>query len=136
MNPSIILRGDDHARLQSLLNHDCHGPWPDPDQAAVLGSILEVARVTEEDSALDAHAGLGDQIALVSTTDSRDFFSFQIVTPHEANLDLDKLPVTLPISLAVLGRRVNAVVSWETPRGTREMRIVAVKKCERYAIAG
>ena len=83
-----------------------------------------------------AHAGLGDQIALVSTTDSRDFFSFQIVTPHEANLDLDKLPVTLPISLAVLGRRVNAVVSWETPRGTREMRIVAVKKCERYAIAG
>jgi transcription elongation GreA/GreB family factor len=35
----------------------------------------------------------------------------------------------MPIALAVLGHRVGETVSWVTPRGIREMRILAVRKC-------
>lgn len=136
MNASIVLCGDDHARLRSLLNRECPGPWPAPEQAAALEEILRSAEVTENQHLLDSHAGLGDQIALVSVSDPGDFFSLRVVLPCEANVDLDRIPVILPISLAVLGRPSGEVVSWDTSHGIREMRIVAIRKCERPAMVG
>lgn len=92
--------------------------------------------MTENQRLLDSHAGLGDQIALVSVRDPGDFFSLQVVLPREANVDLDRISVILPISLAVLGRPSGEVVSWDTSHGIREMRIVAIRKCARQAMAG
>lgn len=136
MHASIVLCGDDHARLLDLLNHECPGPWPAPEQAAALKKLADVAQVAEDQEILDSRVSLGDQVALVSVSDPGDFFSLQVVLPCEANVDLDRIPVTLPISQAVLGRRTHDVVTWETARETREMRIVAVKKCARPTLAG
>ena len=48
--------------------------------------------------------------------------------PAEADLDQDLISVLTPIGLAVLGRRIGERISWETPAGTREMTITAVRK--------
>lgn len=98
--------------------------------------MLDAAHISENPQILDSRVGLGDQTALVAVSDPTDFFCLQVVLPCEANVDLDRIPATLPISRAVLGRRSGEVVSWDTSHGTREMRIVAVKKCARPAMAG
>lgn len=128
MNALIALSVEDHACLRQLLDHECPRPWPDPAQAAALAAVLDAARVTADPETLQDRAGLGDRVSLVCTSDPRDTFHPRIVLPCDANVDLDRIPVILPISLAVLGRRNGETVSWETAIGTRTMRIVAVEK--------
>ncbi len=135
MNDLIVLSVEDHAVLQQLLNHECPPPWPDPAQASLLDSLLEQARVTADPEALKEHAGLGDRIALVSVADPRDFFALQVVLPCDADVDMDRIPVILPISLAVLGRRTGETAEWETSIGHRHMRITAVGKRRCAALA-
>lgn len=135
MNNLIILSVEDHACLQQLLNRECPPPWPDPAQASAIAALLDQAQVSADPEKLRDHAGLGDQVALVSVTDPRDFFSLRAVLPCDANVDLDRIPVTLPISLAVLGRSMEESVSWETSVGHRLMRIVAIRKCQSPALA-
>ena len=135
MKNSIVLSVEDHACLQQLLNRECQPPWPDPAQASSLAALLDQAKVIANPETLDRHAGLGDQVALVSVADPRDFFSLRVVLPCDANVDMDRISVILPISLAVLGRRTDETVSWETSVGQRLMRIVAVRKCQGAALA-
>ena len=126
MNAPIILSRGDHARLKSLLAHECPRPWPDPSQSSHLNAILRLAALTDDDAVLRERARLGGGVSLVSPTDPRDEFSLRLVMPYEADVDASWIPVTMPISLAVLGRRPGEVVSWATPGGSRVMRIVAV----------
>lgn len=135
MNDLTLLSVEDHACLLQLLNHEYPPPWPDPAQSSALAAFLDQAQVSADPDQLREHAGLGDQIALVSETDPRDFFSLRAVLPCDANLDLDRIPVTTPISIAALGRRTGDTVSWETSVGQRRMRIVAVRKCKSLALA-
>jgi transcription elongation GreA/GreB family factor len=135
MNSSFVLSGGDMDRLKSLLRHEGPGPWLDPEHSEILEAILDASVITDDVSALAERVGLDDETTLVSTTDSRDLFSLRIVTPHEADIDMDKIPVSMPIALAVLGHRVGETVSWVTPRGIREMRILAVRKCRQPALA-
>ena len=74
--------------------------------------------------------GLFDEVTLVSPSDSRDYFKLAIVMPHKADVDSDLISISMPISLAVFGKKSGDLVRWETPYGTREMRIVALKKHE------
>jgi transcription elongation GreA/GreB family factor len=135
MNTSFVLSVADKDRLQSLLRHECPGPWLDPNHSEILEAIVDASGISEEIAVLSERVGLDDEATLVSTTDSRDFFSLRIVTPHEADIDQGMIPVSMPIALAVLGHRVGETVSWVTPRGIREMRILTVRKCRRPSLA-
>jgi transcription elongation GreA/GreB family factor len=123
MNAPIVLSRGDHARLKSLLAHQCPRPWPDPAQSSQIKAILQAAAATDDDADLRSRARLGGRVTLVSPADTRDEFSFQLVMPYEADVDAGWIPVTMPISLAVIGRRSGELVSWLTPRGSRVMRI-------------
>jgi transcription elongation GreA/GreB family factor len=126
MNAPIVLSRGDHARLKSLLAHECPKPWPNPIETSRLKAILHSAALTDDEAELRKRARLGARVSLVSPTDTRDEFTLRLVMPHEADVDAGWIPVTLPISLAVIGRSLGEVVSWMTPGGSRMMRIVTV----------
>jgi transcription elongation GreA/GreB family factor len=54
--------------------------------------------------------------------------------PAESAPDEDRISVLLPVALACLGRRRGDTITWECPRGNREMRIAAVEKSGELAI--
>jgi regulator of nucleoside diphosphate kinase len=95
---------------------------------AALVAVLAEASVSNDVSELECRIGIGDRITLVSPVDSRDWYKPEIVLPHDADLDADRISVLTPVGLAVLGRRIGERVSWETPAGERRMTITAVQK--------
>ncbi|MES2474965.1 MAG: GreA/GreB family elongation factor [Verrucomicrobiota bacterium] len=127
MNSFLYLSNGDLQRLQSILDHLAPGPWPNQDQSAALREVIARAAKARDPEAHPC-VGLLDEISLISSTDAEDRYDFSIVMPADANTDEDRLSVLQSVSLAVLGRRVGDLVSWECPRGVREMRIAKVKK--------
>ena len=130
MKPLILLHEADKLRLDSLLNHHLPPPFPSPVAHATLEDILSSAKIVRDAALMDHHVSLFDEVTLVSPTDSRDYFKLAIVLPHQADVDADLISISTPISLAVFGRKSGDLVRWETPHGSREMRIVALKKHE------
>ncbi len=134
MKTILHLDEADKRSLKSILNHETPAPWPTQDQAAALRKILsKAAKATSGEESRDA-IGLNDRISLVSPTDPSDTFDFQIVMPAESDLDEDRISILFPVSLAVLGRRLGEIVTWECPRGTRQMRVASVGKSSQLAV--
>lgn len=134
MKTSLSISPADQQRLQSILDHLVPSPWPTPDQAAAIGNLLSRARKSRPSDDSGDPIGFYNRVSLVSPTDPHDSFDFRIVMPAESNPDEDRLSVLLPVALAVLGRRAGDSVSWECPRGTREMQVNRVQKSEELTV--
>lgn len=128
---SRFLSIEDLQQLRALINHDASSPWPTPEQGVLLKNILVEASSPATAAEAASWIGLGDRVSLVSPKDSQDYFNFTIVLPADADPDQDLISILFPISLSVIGCKCGENVSWETPRGTREMRIVSISKAEK-----
>ncbi len=129
MNPShLVLSRDDHARLRTLLRSRGHESRLEIEPTVALATLLDTARVTDDETILADHVGLDDEVLLVSPANPRDTFRLIVVPPAEADVDRDRISVALPISRAVLGRRRGETVTWLAPVGVREMRIETLRK--------
>ena len=126
MRTNLLLSEADHARLSALLNEDV--PRPSGEQRAALEEFLSAAAIARRTEELEERVGLHDQVTLISPLDPNDWIQFEIVPPAEADVDADLIPVTAPISLAVLGLKSGDPVAWEAPGGLRKMLISAVRK--------
>lgn len=129
MNTFPILSEADHSRLISILEKQTV-PCLDAQQHRILSEWLADARVTADHASLARCVALDDYVTLVSPVDSRDWYKLAVVLPEDAEVDEDRVPVLASVSMAVLGRESGARVLWETPCGTREMTIVAIRKRE------
>lgn len=130
MKTTIILTTEDQKKLRSILKLEAPGPKPTQEQQISLRKIVSKAIEPSFGNEAESWIGFGDQISLVSPKDSSDYFNLRIVMPGEADPDAELISVLFPVSLAAIGRRCGENVSWETPRGMREMRIIAISKAE------
>lgn len=128
MNSLIVLNEADQLRLHSIIHRSATAPHPNHDQTSLLHEILSAARTSPAEPDFLTYVGFGDITTLVSPVDSQDFYRFRIVMPHESDVDQDHISIFMPIATAVIGRPVGQRVSWTTPSGVREMRIISVRK--------
>ncbi|HQZ16242.1 MAG TPA: GreA/GreB family elongation factor [Vicinamibacteria bacterium] len=59
----------------------------------------------------------------VTDLDSGETFAFHLVFPHLADASAGKVSVLAPLGMAVLGRSVGELVSWQVPAGVRRLRV-------------
>lgn len=116
------------SRLHHLYHNESDPPFPSPEQRRVIGKILAASSVSGDPEALAGHAGFDDEIVLSSPADAKDDFAFSIVTPPDADPGEDRISILTPVSLAVIGRRMGDLASWEANGNTREMKIVSIRK--------
>ena len=55
-------------------------------------------------------------------------FTFTLVMPEEANMQVRKVSVFAPIGIALFGYRTNDTIQWEMPNGIQEFKILSVRK--------
>ena len=134
MNTPITLSAADVASIRRLLDPGNLRSGIPPNARPELERLLNRSRVSEDNSTLENHVGLHDLVTLVKPDDSSDWYRMKIVVPANADVDRDRISLCHPMCLAVLGRRLDEEVEWDTDHGLRRMQIASVVKTEFAAV--
>ena len=122
--------------LPTMLDAIADDPRDAATRAAYDDAVTELRRVEAvlaQARPIPAHPSTPDQVSLGDTitvgflaptggVESTE--AFLLVHPFEAPLDTQRISVTSPLGRAVLGRRVGEAVTFDTPTGTRGVRIL------------
>lgn len=118
----VLVTDIDSSRLQSLIEGSKLRDVRDVGSAEMLERHLDEADVMP---ATHIHPDVVtmDSEVLVTDIGSGDTFSFHVVFPRSADAGEGRISVLEPLGMAVLGRSVGARVNWDTPGGTRALRV-------------
>ena len=97
-------------------------------QAKTISRIRFLQKVIENSRVIDPDALPKDRVCRVSkveftnlATDTR--MKFEIVSPHEMNLEAGKISLKSPIGAALMGAKVGETVQAQTPSGVLHLKI-------------
>lgn len=129
MQTTYFLSEKDHTLLSQLLHNRIPGLFPVPAIIDTLTTLLAKSHRSSNGPVDTEHfVSIGDHVMLVSPSDHADTYEPVIVLPADSDLASDRLSVLTPLGLAVIGRRTGQTVTWQTPRGPREMKIASILK--------
>ena len=100
-------------------------------QAKTISRIRFLQRILEHSRVIDPNALPRDRVCLLSyveftnlTTNAR--MKFQIVSPHEMNLEAGKISLKSPIGAALMGKKVGEIAEAQVPSGTLRLKIESI----------
>ena len=92
-----------------------------------LQKILENSRVIDPDSLPKDRVSLLSRVEFTNlTTNAR--MTFEIVSPHEMDLEAGKISLKSPIGAALMGKKVGETVEVRVPSGTLRLRIDSISQ--------
>ena len=100
-------------------------------QAKTISRIRFLQRILENSRVIDTGALPKDRVSLLSRVEFTNIatntrMTFQIVSPHEMDLEAGKLSLNSPIGAALMGRKVGEIAEAQTPSGTLRLRIESI----------
>ena len=100
-------------------------------QAKTISRIRFLQKVLEHSRVIDPNVLPKDRVCLLSrveftnlTTNTR--MQFEIVSPHEMNLEAGKISLKSPIGAALMGKKVGEIAEAQVPSGTMRLRIESI----------
>ena len=100
-------------------------------QGKTISRIRFLQKVLENSRVIDPDVLPKDRVSLLShveftnlTTNAR--MTFQIVSPHEMDLEAGKISLKSPIGAALMGKRVGEIAEAQVPSGTLHLRIESI----------
>ena len=97
-------------------------------QAKTISRIRFLQKILDNSRVIDTDALPKDRVSLLSrveftnlTTNTR--MTFQIVSPHEMDLEARKISLKSPIGAALMGKKVGEIAEAKVPSGTLRLRI-------------
>ena len=100
-------------------------------QAKTISRIRFLQKVLVHSRVIDPDVLPKDKVSLLSrveftnlTTNTR--MKFQIVSPHEMNLDAGKISLKSPIGAALMGKKVGEIVEARVPSGVLRLKIESI----------
>ena len=90
-----------------------------------LQKILEHARVINPDALPKDRVSLLSRVEFTNlSTNTR--MKFEIVSPHEMDLEAGKISLNSPIGAALMGKKVGEIAEAQTPSGLLRLRIESI----------
>ena len=100
-------------------------------QGKTISRIRFLQKILENSRVIDPDALPKDRVSLLSrveftnlTTNAR--MTFEIVSPHEMDLEAGKISLKSPIGAALMGKKVGETVEVRVPSGTLRLRIDSI----------
>ena len=90
-----------------------------------LQKVLRFTQVIETDRLSTDTVGLLSCVEMTNL-DTDSVKTFTIVSPHEMNLQENKISIKSPIAQALLGKKVGDLVEVRVPAGTQRYRIISL----------
>lgn len=100
-------------------------------QAKTISRIRFLQKILEHSRVIDPEALPKDRVCLLSKVEFTNLatnarMKFEIVSPHEMNLEAGKISLKSPIGAALMGRKVGETVEAHTPSGILLLRIESI----------
>ena len=97
-------------------------------QAKTISRIRFLQRVLENSRVIDPEALPNDRVCLLSRVEFTNLatnspMTFEIVSPHEMDLEAEKISLYSPIGAALMGKKVGEIAEVTVPSGTLRLRI-------------
>ena len=100
-------------------------------QAKTISRIRFLQKILDNSRVIDTDVLPKDRVSLLSrveftnlTTNTR--MTFQIVSPHEMDLEAGKISLKSPIGAALMGKKVGEIAEAQVPSGTLRLRIESI----------
>ena len=100
-------------------------------QAKTISRIRFLQKVLEHSRVIDSDALPKDRVSLLSRVEFTNLktnarMKFQIVSPHEMDLEAGKISLKSPIGAALMGKKVGEIAEAQVPSGTLRLRIESI----------
>ncbi|MBQ3712116.1 MAG: transcription elongation factor GreA [Bacteroidales bacterium] len=100
-------------------------------QAKTISRIRFLQKILENSRILDTAALPKDRVCLLSTVEFTNLatnarMKFEIVSPHEMDLEAGKISLKSPIGAALMGKKVGEIAEAQVPSGTLRLRIESI----------
>ena len=97
-------------------------------QAKTISRICFLQKILEHSRVIDPEVLPKDIVCLLSYVEFTNLstnirMKFQIVSPHEMNLEAGKISLKSPIGAALMGKKVGEIAEAQTPSGILRLRI-------------
>ena len=97
-------------------------------QAKTISRIRFLQKILENSRVIDPDALPKDRVCLLSKVAFTNLatnvqMKFEIVSPHEMNLEAGKISLKSPIGAALMGKKVGEITQAQTPSGILHLRI-------------
>ena len=79
-----------------------------------------------EDNAIENDIIRINSEVIIEDMSTQKQMKFQIVLPSQANIKESKYSVLVPLSVAIIGFKVDDQVDWELPAGKKTLKVIAV----------
>ena len=100
-------------------------------QGKTISRIRFLQKILEHSRVIDPEALPKDRVSLLSTVEFTNLatnarMKFEIVSPHEMDLEAGKISLKSPIGAALMGKRVGEIAEARVPSGTLRLRIDSI----------
>ena len=100
-------------------------------QAKTISRIRFLQKVLDNSRVIDPDALPKDRVCLLSHVEFTNLatntrMKFEIVSPHEMNLEAGKISLNSPIGAALMGKKVGEIAEARTPSGILHLRIESI----------
>ena len=100
-------------------------------QAKTISRIRYLQKILEYSRVIDPDNLPKDRVCLLSRVEFTNLSTnirmrFEIVSPHEMNLEAGKISLKSPIGAALMGKKVGDIVEAQVPAGTLRLRIESI----------
>ena len=100
-------------------------------QAKTISRIRFLQKILEHSRVIDPDALPKDRVSLLSVVEFTNLstnkrMKFEIVSPHEMNLEAGKISLKSPIGAALMGKKVGEIAEAHVPSGILRLRIESI----------
>ena len=100
-------------------------------QGKTISRIRFLQKILEHSRVIDPDVLPKDRVSLLSRVEFTNLatntrMTFEIVSPHEMDLEAGKISLKSPIGAALMGKKVGDIAEAQVPSGTRRLRIESI----------
>ena len=100
-------------------------------QGKTISRIKFLQKILENSRVIDPEFLPKDRVSLLSLVEFTNLntntrMKFQIVSPHEMDLEAGKISLKSPIGAALMGKKVGEIAQAQVPAGTLRLRIESI----------
>jgi regulator of nucleoside diphosphate kinase len=123
MKPIPTFTSSDHKLLKKIAKSNLSAT--SAKEINLLTQELDRGNIVEDNAIENDVIRINSEVTIEDMSTQKQM-KFQIVLPSQANIKESKYSVLVPLSVAIIGFKVNDQVDWELPAGNKTLKVIAV----------